>query len=86
MVEYFSPEPDRESTPSCEHCLSRVLGMVTALRGRLLTWCLRMPPGCNMDDYYTVFRSGMWRLWYKLTPEGRKRYFDEFFTVLHDTK
>ena len=39
-----------------------------------------------MDDYYTVFRSGMWRLWYKLTPEGRKRYFDEFFTVLHDTK
>lgn len=46
----------------------------------------RMPPGKNMDDWFTIFRSGMWRLWWKLTKEGKKRYFEEFLEVLHQTK
>ncbi|CUS15794.1 unnamed protein product [Tuber aestivum] len=46
----------------------------------------RMPPGKNMDDWFTIFRSGMWRLWYKLTKEGKRRYFDEFMEILHRTK
>lgn len=46
----------------------------------------RMPPGKNMDDWFTIFRSGMWRLWWKLTKEGKKRYFEEFLDVLHQTK
>lgn len=45
-----------------------------------------MPPGANMDDYLTILRSGMWRLWYKLSPEGKIRFFDEFFPLLHDSK
>jgi len=45
-----------------------------------------MPPGENMDDFYTIFKSGMWRLYYKLSNEGRKRFFNEFFPLLHDTK
>jgi ribosomal protein S18 acetylase RimI-like enzyme len=45
----------------------------------------RMPPGQNMDDYLTVFRSGMWRLNYRLSSEGKRRFFDEFLPLLHDT-
>lgn len=45
-----------------------------------------MPPQQNMDDLVTVFRSGMWRLNYKLSPEGKKRFFTEFLPLLHDTK
>jgi GNAT superfamily N-acetyltransferase len=44
-----------------------------------------MPPGQNMDDYLTMFRSGMWRLSYRLSPEGKRRFFDEFLPLLHDT-
>jgi len=47
---------------------------------------LWMPPGKNMDDWFTIFRSGMWRLWFKLTREGKKRYFGEFMDVLHQAK
>ena len=39
-----------------------------------------------MDDLWTIFRSGMWRLWYKLSKEGKKRFYDEFLPLLHDTK
>jgi GNAT superfamily N-acetyltransferase len=46
----------------------------------------RMPPGKNMDDLWTIIRSGMWRLNYRLSPEGKKRFFSEFLPVLHDGK
>ena len=39
-----------------------------------------------MDDWFTILRSGMWRLNYKLSLEGRIRFFQEFFPLLHDTK
>lgn len=45
-----------------------------------------MPPGENMDDWYTMFKSGMWRLRYQLSTEGRKRFFTEFLPLLHTTK
>jgi len=45
-----------------------------------------MPPGRNMDDLYTTIKSGMWRLNYRLSREGRIRFFDEFYPLLHDTK
>jgi ribosomal protein S18 acetylase RimI-like enzyme len=38
-----------------------------------------------MDDYMTIFRSGMWRLNYRLSAEGKRRFFDEFLPLLHDT-
>ncbi|KAK3070319.1 hypothetical protein LTR53_010670 [Teratosphaeriaceae sp. CCFEE 6253] len=47
---------------------------------------LWMPPGKNMDDYLTICRSGMWRLNWQLSAEGKKRFFEEFLPLLHDTK
>lgn len=44
-----------------------------------------MPPGQNMDDYLTTFRSGMWRLNFRLSAEGKRRFFGEFIPLLHDT-
>lgn len=44
-----------------------------------------MPPGQNMDDYLTICRSGLWRLNYRLSAEGKRRFFNEFFPLLHDT-
>ena len=46
----------------------------------------RMPPGENMDDFCTMLRSGMLGLKWKLSNEGKKRFFDEFLPLLHDTK
>lgn len=45
-----------------------------------------MPPGKNVDGLWTIIRSGMWRLYYKLSSEGRKRFYNEFMPLLHDTK
>lgn len=39
-----------------------------------------------MDDWITEIRSGMYKFRYKLSKEGRKRFFDEFLPLLHDTK
>ncbi|KAI9871372.1 MAG: hypothetical protein M1830_002974, partial [Pleopsidium flavum] len=46
----------------------------------------RMPPGKNMDDWCTILRSGLWRLKYRLSAEGKQRFFHEFLPLLHDTK
>ena len=45
-----------------------------------------MPPGKNMDDTFTILRSGMWRLYLQLCSEGKKRFFNEFLPLLGDTK
>jgi hypothetical protein len=45
-----------------------------------------MPPNKNMDDWWTILRSGMWRLLYKLSAEGKTRFYSEFLPLLHDTK
>ena len=39
-----------------------------------------------MDDWITIVRSGMYKFRYKLSKEGRKRFFDEFLPLLHNTK
>ena len=45
-----------------------------------------MPPGQENDDWLTILRSGMWRLYYQLSAEGRKRYYQELLPVLHKAK
>lgn len=65
------------------HCLN---GIVTTIGPDYEGVALWMPPGKNLDDWWTVLRSGMWRLYYQLSPEGRKRYYDEMLPLLHDTK
>ena len=45
-----------------------------------------MPPGENLDDFCTMLWSGMLSLNWKLSKEGKKRFFTEFLPLLHDTK
>ena len=45
-----------------------------------------MPPGSDIDDWLTMFKSGMWRLRYQLSAEGSKRFFTEFLPLLSKTK
>lgn len=45
-----------------------------------------MPPGTHTDGLATMLLSGMWRLRYRLSPEGRTRFFAEFAPLLHSTK
>jgi ribosomal protein S18 acetylase RimI-like enzyme len=63
---------------------SHTASMISSIKTILIE--LRMPPGKNMDDFLTILRSGMWRLNYRLSPEGKRRFFTEFLPLLHDTK
>ncbi|KAG0652990.1 putative N-acetyltransferase [Hyphodiscus hymeniophilus] len=65
------------------HCYK---GIVTTIGPDYDAVALWMPPGKNMDDLWTIIRSGMWRLWYKLSSEGKTRFYNEFLPLLHDTK
>ena len=46
----------------------------------------RLSPGTDADGWWTVLRSGLWRMYYMLSAEGRKRYFNELLPLLHRTK
>ncbi|KAK0620387.1 acetyltransferase [Immersiella caudata] len=65
------------------HCLS---GLVTCTGPDYDSVALWLPPGKDLDGWVTLLRSGMWRLYFTLSAEGRKRYFDEVLPLLHDTK
>jgi len=98
VARYFIDVPDREHWSEAEkwtlhleileyvtyaHCLKGLVTTVGPNYGAVALW---MPPGQNMDDLLTIFRSGMWRLNYKLSGEGKRRFFNEFLPLLHDTK
>ncbi|KAF7548802.1 hypothetical protein G7046_g8547 [Stylonectria norvegica] len=61
-------------------------GIVTAIGPDYEALALWLPPGETTDDWWTVFRSGTWRLYYQLSAEGRRRYHEEIIPVLHQTK
>jgi len=65
------------------HCLQ---GLVLTVGEDYDCVALWLPPGKNIDDWMTILRSGMWRLSYKLSKEGKIRFFDEFLPLLHVTK
>jgi len=65
------------------HCLKGLVTTVGPNYGAVALW---MPPGNNMDDILTICRSGMWRLNYQLSAEGKKRFFNEFLPLLSSTK
>ncbi|KAK4236211.1 puromycin N-acetyltransferase [Achaetomium macrosporum] len=65
------------------HCMS---GLVTAVGPEYDSVALWVPPGKHLDGWWTQLRSGMWRLYFQLSPEGKKRYFQEILPLLHDTK
>lgn len=65
------------------HCLK---GMVTTIGPDFDCVALWMPPGQDIDDLLTTIRSGLWRLHYKLSAQGRQRFFSEFLPLLGETK
>jgi len=65
------------------HCLK---GLVTSVGPDFDCVALWLPPGKNIDDALTILRSGMWRLNYRLSGEGRERFFKEFLPLLSSTK
>ncbi|MCJ1283259.1 hypothetical protein MMC26_002587 [Xylographa opegraphella] len=65
------------------HCMK---GLALTIGPNYDCVALWMPPGQNMDDMCTILRSGMWRLHYRLSAEGKTRFFKEFLPLLHDTK
>lgn len=65
------------------HCLRGEVHVIGPEYEGVALW---LPPGCEMDDWWTVLRSGMWRLYFQLSTEGRARYYDELLPLLHHTK
>ena len=65
------------------HCLK---GLVTTVGPDYDAVALWMPPGKNIDDLLTICRSGMWRLNFKFSKEGKERFFKEFLPLLATTK
>ncbi|KAF4467616.1 hypothetical protein FALBO_5503 [Fusarium albosuccineum] len=65
------------------HCYK---GIVTAIGSDYDAVALWLPPGKQTEDWWTVLRSGMWRLYYRLSAEGRRRYYNEMLPVLNQTK
>jgi ribosomal protein S18 acetylase RimI-like enzyme len=65
------------------HCISALVTTCGPDYDAVALWC---PPKANIDGWLTLFRSGLWRLWFQFSTEGRKRFFNEFLPLLHDTK
>ncbi|KAL2120693.1 hypothetical protein VTJ04DRAFT_4720 [Mycothermus thermophilus] len=65
------------------HCMG---GLVTAVGPEFDSVAVWIPPGKNLDGWWTHLRSGLWRLHFELSVEGRRRYYDEILPLLHDTK
>ncbi|KAF2703673.1 hypothetical protein K504DRAFT_473905 [Pleomassaria siparia CBS 279.74] len=98
VARYFIDVPDREHWTEQERwdlhveileyiTYAHILkGLVTTVGDDFGAVALWMPPGQNMDDLWTIFRSGMWRLNYRLSTEGKRRFFTEFLPLLHDAK
>jgi ribosomal protein S18 acetylase RimI-like enzyme len=65
------------------HMLDGVVTTVGENYGAVALW---MPPGKDTDSHLTTFRSGLWRLHYRLSKIGHRRWFNDFMPLLHDTK
>ncbi|KAM0323490.1 hypothetical protein ACHAQA_008770 [Verticillium albo-atrum] len=61
-------------------------GIVTTIGPDHDAVALWVPPGKDTDTWLTMFRSGLWRLYYQLSPEARTRYYGDFIPLLHHTK
>lgn len=65
------------------HCLN---GLVVTIGDNFDCVALWLPPGKNIDDWWTILRSGMWRLNWSLSQEGKERFFKEFLPLLGRSK
>ncbi|KAL8998691.1 MAG: hypothetical protein Q9188_006053 [Gyalolechia gomerana] len=98
VAQYFVKTRDTENWSEDERWtlhvrIMRSIVLAHCIKGLALTVgpnhdcvALWMPPGKNMDDRMTMFRSGMWTLNLKLSRDGRRRFHTEFLPLLHHTK
>ncbi|KAI9865282.1 MAG: hypothetical protein M1824_003436 [Vezdaea acicularis] len=61
-------------------------GLVTTVGPNYAGVAIWMVPGSKMDDWKLLLTSGLWRLNYKFSREGRVRFFNEFLPLLARTK
>ncbi|KIV94013.1 hypothetical protein PV10_05177 [Exophiala mesophila] len=97
IVRYYVDTPDRmhlseEERFALHQAAMEYVTYAHCLQGLVLTIgdfdcvALWLPPGKNIDDWWTMLRSGLWRLNYKLSKEGKIRFFEEFLPLLATTK
>ncbi|KAK0751167.1 hypothetical protein B0T18DRAFT_425849 [Schizothecium vesticola] len=65
------------------HCLS---GLATTIGPASDCVALWLPPGSSLSSPLTLLRSGLWTARFRLSGEGRRRYFDEIGPLLRATK
>lgn len=63
-----------------------IKGIVTTIGPEHDCVSVWLPPGIDVDGWWIALRSGLWRMYYLLSAEGRKRYFQELLPLLHDAK
>jgi hypothetical protein len=61
-------------------------GIVTTIGPDYEGVALWMPPGKDLDGWWTALRSGLWRLHFQLSTECRRRYYAELLPLLEHTK
>ncbi|KAM0280452.1 hypothetical protein ACHAQH_004031 [Verticillium albo-atrum] len=61
-------------------------GIVTTIGPDHDAVALWVPPGKDTDTWLNLFRSGLWRSYFQLSHEARKRYYNDFIPLLHHTK
>ncbi|KAI9847771.1 MAG: hypothetical protein M1838_000770 [Thelocarpon superellum] len=61
-------------------------GLVTTVGPSYASVAIWLPPGRDIDNWLTIVRSGLWRMYFRLSRQGRQRFFDEFLPLLQDTK
>ncbi|ERS97736.1 hypothetical protein HMPREF1624_05907 [Sporothrix schenckii ATCC 58251] len=61
-------------------------GVVTTIGPDYEGVALWMPPGKSLDGFWTILRSGLWRLHFQLSTECRRRYYAELLPLLEHSK
>ena len=61
-------------------------GIITTIGPDYDGVALWMPPGKEIDGWWTALRSGLWRLPFQLSAECRRRYYAELVPLLNRTK
>ncbi|SPN99592.1 uncharacterized protein DNG_02444 [Cephalotrichum gorgonifer] len=74
---------DMMAYSTAAHFLSGIVKTIGPEYDSVAVW---LPPGADADGWWTVLRSGLWRIHFMLSTEGRRRYFDEVLPLLHRTK
>ncbi|KAI9893799.1 MAG: hypothetical protein M1814_006016 [Vezdaea aestivalis] len=88
MEDYSEEYKFQLHTEIFEHLVASFIlaGLATTIGENFGSVALWLPPGADNSGWCTFFRSGLWRLKYKLSAEGSLRWDKEFNPLLLSTK